>query len=88
MLFGSSWQQLCEVVVSGRRLKEATRRLVTAWVLASACLTGHLAHLWPNSPAWLHVMGRPSVHGVMSALALLGMSFIAALCILALQMAY
>ena len=55
-----------------RRLKEATGRLVVAWVLASACLTGHLAHLWKGAPAWLHLFGRPSVHAAMSALALLG----------------
>lgn len=55
-----------------RRLKEATGRLVVAWVLASACLTGHLAHLWKGAPAWLHIFGRPSVHAAMSALALIG----------------
>ena len=55
-----------------RRLKEATGRLVVAWVLASACLTGHLAHLWKGAPAWLHLFGRPSVHAAMSALALMG----------------
>ena len=55
-----------------RRLKEATGRLVVAWVLASACLTGHLAHLWKGPPAWLHLLGRPSVHAAMSALALIG----------------
>jgi len=60
------WCGLC------RRLKEATGRLVVAWVLASACLTGHLAHLWKGAPAWLHLLGRPSVHAVMSALALIG----------------
>ena len=55
-----------------RRLKEATGRLVVAWVLASACLTGHLAHLWKGAPVWLHLFGRPSVHAAMSALALVG----------------
>ena len=43
-----------------------------AWVLASACLTGHLAHLWKGAPAWLHLLGRPPVHAAMSALALIG----------------
>ena len=59
-------------VCGRRRLKEATGRLVVAWVLASACLTGHLAHLWKGAPAWLHLFGRPSVHAAMSALALVG----------------
>lgn len=60
------------VVWRCRRLKEATGRLVVAWVLASACLTGHLAHLWKGAPAWLHLLGRPPVHAAMSALALMG----------------
>ncbi|KAL0041395.1 hypothetical protein WJX79_002096 [Trebouxia sp. C0005] len=55
-----------------RRLKQATGRLMVAWVLASACLTGHLAHLWRGAPAWLHLLGRPPVHAAMSALALVG----------------
>ncbi|DBA94760.1 TPA: hypothetical protein ACH3X1_002307 [Trebouxia sp. C0004] len=55
-----------------RRLKQATGRLIVAWVLASACLTGHLAHLWKGAPAWLHLLGRPPVHAAMSALALMG----------------
>ncbi|KAL0050296.1 hypothetical protein WJX82_008307 [Trebouxia sp. C0006] len=55
-----------------RRLKQATGRLIVAWVLASACLTGHLAHVWKGAPAWLHLLGRPPVHAAMSALALMG----------------
>ncbi|KAA6429153.1 MAG: p-type ATPase superfamily, partial [Trebouxia sp. A1-2] len=58
--------------VQCRRLKQATGRLMVAWVLASACLTGHLAHLWRGAPAWLHLLGRPPVHAAMSALALVG----------------
>ena len=30
------------------QLKAATRRLIVAGLLASACLTGHLAHIWPG----------------------------------------
>ncbi len=30
------------------QLRAATRRLVAAALLASACLTGHLAHIWPG----------------------------------------
>lgn len=51
--------------------------MVVAWVLASACLTGHLAHLWKGAPAWLHLLGRPPVHAAMSALALVGQSLLA-----------
>ena len=30
------------------QLRVATRRLIVAGLLASACLTGHLAHIWPG----------------------------------------
>ena len=62
----------CVCMCEYRRLKEATGRLVVAWLLASACLTGHLAHLWKAAPAWLHILGSPPVHAAMSALALIG----------------
>ena len=32
-------------------LRAAGRRLVLAALLASACFTGHLAHVWPGAPA-------------------------------------
>ena len=55
-----------------RRLKAATRKLILAWLLASACLTGHLGHLWHGAPQWVHTLGSPPVHATMSAAALLG----------------
>lgn len=57
------------------RLREATGRLALAWLLASACLTGHLAHLWPSAPRLLHLLGSAPVHAAMSALAMLGALF-------------
>ena len=54
------------------RLKEATGRLAMAWLLASACLTGHLAHMWPAAPQLLRLLGSTPVHAAMSALAMLG----------------
>ncbi len=47
-------------------------RLIVAWVLASACALGHVGHMWPAAPHWMHVLGSTAVHGVMSALALVG----------------
>ncbi|CAL5219715.1 g1607 [Coccomyxa viridis] len=55
------------------QLRAAGRRLVLAALLASACFTGHLAHVWPGQvPALVQFLGRPAVHGAMSAAALLG----------------
>lgn len=50
-----------------------------AWALASACFTGHLAHILPWVPGWFHILASTPVHGAMSALALLGES--SALCL-------
>ncbi|KAL4430152.1 hypothetical protein ABPG77_004934 [Micractinium sp. CCAP 211/92] len=56
-----------------RRLRETTRRLGVAWLLASACLLHHLTHwLGSAAPHWLHVLSSTPVHAAMSALALLG----------------
>ena len=57
------------------RLKDATGRLVFAWVLASTCLVGHLAHCWPGimtAPAWLRFLASTNVHAALSAATLLG----------------
>ena len=45
---------------------------MVAWVLASACALGHVGHVWQGAPRWLHFLGSTAVHGVMSALALVG----------------
>lgn len=55
-----------------QRLREATRRLALAWLLASTCLAGHLTHLWPAAPRFLHLLHRPVVAAATSALAMLG----------------
>ena len=62
-----------------RRLKAATRKLILAWLLASACLTGHLGHLWHGAPQWVHLLGSPPVHATMSAAALLGEAHVSVL---------
>ncbi|EIE20946.1 heavy metal translocatin [Coccomyxa subellipsoidea C-169] len=54
------------------QLREATRRLIVAGLLASACFTGHIAHFFPSVPGWVRLLGTPQVHGLMSAAALLG----------------
>ena len=55
-----------------QRLREATRRLALAWLLASTCLAGHLTHLWPAAPHFLHLLHKPAVAAATSALAMLG----------------
>ena len=55
-----------------QRLREATRRLALAWLLASTCLAGHLTHLWPAAPGFLHVLHKPAVAAATSVLAMLG----------------
>jgi Cu2+-exporting ATPase len=57
-----------------RRLRETTRRLGVAWLLASACLLHHAAHwLGAAAPAWLHALAHATpIHAALSALALLG----------------
>ena len=55
-----------------QRLREATRRLALAWLLASTCLAGHLTHLWPAAPRFLHLLHKPVVAATTSALAMLG----------------
>ena len=80
-LLPSGWKRICLNRVIAhigscicRRLEDALKRLAIAGMLASACFLGHLAHLWPGAPHFLHVLGSPRVHGAMSALALLGES--------------
>ena len=55
-----------------QRLREATRRLALAWLLASTCLAGHLTHLWPAAPRFLHLLHKPVIAAATSALAMLG----------------
>lgn len=56
-----------------KRLHETTKRLVFAWVLASACLVHHVVHwLGASVPSWVHFLGSTPVNATLSALALLG----------------
>jgi Cu2+-exporting ATPase len=56
-----------------KRLRETTKRLVFAWVLASACLVHHVIHwLGASVPSWVHFLGSTPVNATLSALALLG----------------
>lgn len=56
-----------------QRLRETTRRLGVAWLLASACLMHHAVHwLGASAPRWLHALASTPVHAALSALALLG----------------
>ncbi|EFN57825.1 hypothetical protein CHLNCDRAFT_21268 [Chlorella variabilis] len=56
-----------------RRLRDTTRRLGVAWLLASACLLHHLTHwLGGSAPRWLHALSSTPVHAALAALALLG----------------
>ena len=55
------------------RLREATKRLTLAWILASACLVHHALHwLGASAPSWVHFLGSTPVNATLSALALLG----------------
>jgi len=56
-----------------KRLRETTKRLVFAWVLASGCLVHHVGHWFGASvPSWVHFLGSTPVNATLSALALLG----------------
>lgn len=56
------------------KIREASKRLVVAWFLASGCLIHHLVHwLGPAStPIWLRFLSSTPVTASLSALALLG----------------
>ena len=47
-----------------------------AWALASVCLLGHLPHWWRGIPHALHRLASPHLHAVLSAIALIGSSFL------------
>lgn len=64
-----------------RRMKEASWRVAGAWLLASACLVGHLPHWWQGAPAFLHRFASPRLHAALSAAALLGQPYLKASCL-------
>lgn len=56
-----------------QRLKDVTRRLVVATVLAGSCLLGHLLHFWPGGvPQALQHLHSPAVHAALSLFAMVG----------------
>jgi hypothetical protein len=55
-----------------QRLHKVTQSLVMAWGLSALCFIGHLAHVLPAAPAWLHALHAPPVSAALSAAALLG----------------
>ena len=55
------------------RLHKTTKKLVVAWILASACVVHHVVHwLGATVPSWVHFLGSTPVNATLSALALLG----------------
>jgi hypothetical protein len=54
------------------KLRKTTHDLVFAWGLSLLCGLGHLGHVWPAAPAWLHALHHPLLAGALSAAALLG----------------
>lgn len=56
-----------------RRLRDTTRRLMVAWILASACAAHHIVHWFGAAvPAWAHFLVSTRGQAALSALALLG----------------
>jgi hypothetical protein len=43
-----------------------------AWGLSLLCGLGHLGHVWPAAPGWVHALHHPVLAATMSAAALLG----------------
>ena len=54
------------------RLQRSNARLAVAWALSLLCGVGHLGHVWPAAPAWVHALHHPALSATMSAAALLG----------------
>jgi hypothetical protein len=74
---GNSWAGSGNILAEKRqqkeqRLREATWNLVVAWGLSLVCGLGHLAHVLPSAPAWMHALHHPLLSAGLSAAALLG----------------
>jgi hypothetical protein len=73
---GSGW--VSEAAINHKRqqkldrLHKTTQDLVVAWGLSLVCGLGHLAHVWPGAPAWMHLLHHPVLAAGLSAAALLG----------------
>lgn len=74
---GSGWVSDSSAVTLKRqqkldKLQKTTQDLIVAWGLSLMCGLGHLGHVWPAAPAWLHALHHPVLAATMSAAALLG----------------
>ena len=73
---GSGW--VSETALNHKRqqkldkLRKTTQDLAVAWGLSLLCGLGHLAHLLPNAPGWMHALHHPALAATLSAAALLG----------------
>jgi hypothetical protein len=54
------------------KLQKTTQDLIVAWGLSLLCGLGHLGHVWPAAPGWVHALHNPVLAATMSAAALLG----------------
>jgi hypothetical protein len=54
------------------KLQKTTQDLVVAWGLSLLCGIGHLGHVWPAAPGWVHALHHPVLAATLSAAALLG----------------
>jgi Cu2+-exporting ATPase len=54
------------------KLQKTTQDLIVAWGLSLLCGLGHIGHVWPAAPAWVHALHHPVLAATMSAAALLG----------------
>lgn len=54
------------------KLRRTTQDLAVAWGLSLLCGLGHLAHLLPHAPGWMHALHHPALAATLSAAALIG----------------
>lgn len=74
---GNAWVSDTSAVTLKRqqkldKLHKTTQDLVVAWGLSLLCGLGHLGHVWPAAPGWVHALHHPVLAATMSAAALLG----------------
>lgn len=54
------------------KLEKTTQDLCVAWALSLMCGLGHVGHMWPAAPGWMHALHHPALAGAISVAALLG----------------
>lgn len=74
---GNAWVSDSSAVTLKRqqkldKLQKTTQDLIVAWGLSILCGLGHLGHVWPAAPGWVHALHHPVLAATMSAAALLG----------------